>query len=72
MYINNSHIHAAATLDHSAKTVKRSNLQLWQFLLQLLNGKEFQAIIEWTKKDAAEFKLLDPEEVLLVKMISLN
>lgn len=42
---------------------KRGSLQLWQFLLQLLSTKDTHTIIEWTKKNAAEFKLLDPEEV---------
>lgn len=42
---------------------KRGSLQLWQFLLQLLINKGNESIIEWTKKSAAEFKLLDPEEV---------
>ena len=42
---------------------KRGSLQLWQFLLQLLSSKDNCSIIEWTKKNAAEFKLLDPEEV---------
>ena len=60
MYLNNAN---NTNVDLSSKTVKRSNLQLWQFLLQLLNGNQFQSIIEWTKKEAAEFKLLDPEEV---------
>ena len=60
MYLNNAN---NTNVDQSSKTVKRSNLQLWQFLLQLLNGNQFQSIIEWTKKEAAEFKLLDPEEV---------
>ncbi len=50
---------------------KRGSLQLWQFLLQLLSSKENISIIEWTKKNAAEFKLLDPEEVYY-KYIKLN
>jgi len=42
---------------------KRGSLQLWQFLLQLLSQEDTSTIIEWTKLNAAEFKLLDPEEV---------
>lgn len=45
---------------------KRGSLQLWQFLLHLLSAKGdggSDPIIEWTRKSAAEFKLLDPEEV---------
>ncbi|CAF0726797.1 unnamed protein product [Brachionus calyciflorus] len=42
---------------------KRGCLQLWQFLLQLLTNDGNESIIEWTKKSANEFKLLDPEEV---------
>lgn len=47
-------------------TTKRGSLQLWQFLLQLLSSNpsnHSEPIIEWTRKSAAEFKLLDPEEV---------
>lgn len=47
-------------------TNKRGSLQLWQFLLHLLSTKappHAEPIIEWTRKSAAEFKLLDPEEV---------
>ena len=42
---------------------KRGSLQLWQFLLQLLSQNDTAQMIEWTKMSAAEFKLLDPEEV---------
>ena len=53
---------------------RRGSLQLWQFLLNLLCTSRRNApppspktsnepIIEWTRKAAAEFKLLDPEEV---------
>ena len=44
---------------------KRGSLQLWQFLLHLLNNSKQDEtnIIEWTRKSSAEFKLLDPEEV---------
>ena len=48
---------------NSQLIVKRGSLQLWQFLLKLLNQNDTILIIEWTKVSAAEFKLLDPEEV---------
>ena len=66
---NNVDTTAASNLefkvDHSSKTKpkKRQNLQLWQFLLQLLDNNEYETIIEWSRKDAAEFVLLNPEEV---------
>ena len=52
-------------LDHSSNTKpkKRPNMQLWQFLLHLLNSNEFEATIEWSSRESAEFLLLDPEEV---------
>ncbi|RMZ93362.1 ETS translocation variant 4 isoform X1, partial [Brachionus plicatilis] len=48
---------------NSENLVKKGCIQLWQFLLQLLNSKGNESIIEWTKKSSSEFKLLDPEEV---------
>jgi hypothetical protein len=53
----------SASLNPSSTTNKRGSLQLWQFLLNLLSSSKNQNIIEWTKRSAAEFKLLDPEEV---------
>ncbi len=41
----------------------KKNLQLWQFLLQLLNNAEHTSIIEWTNKTDAEFKFKNPDEV---------
>jgi len=43
----------------------KSTMQLWQFLLQLLNNTQHKSIIEWTYKNEAEFKLKNPEEVIL-------
>ena len=37
-------------------------IQLWQFLLELLNDRENQSCISWTTREW-EFKLNDPEEV---------
>lgn len=57
------HLPSAASVNVSNK---RGSLQLWQFLLHLLNTKTAshnEPIIEWTRKSAAEFKLIDPEEV---------
>jgi hypothetical protein len=49
----------------SVLATKRGNVQLWQFLLRLLNSPNHKTIIEWTRRCYAEFKLLDPEEVFL-------
>lgn len=51
------------TKGNSDAANKRGSLQLWQFLLQLLSQDDTALMIEWTKMSAAEFKLLDPEEV---------
>jgi hypothetical protein len=53
-------------------TTKRGSLQLWQFLLKLLQMSNNEHIIEWTRKSCAEFKLLDPEEVARLWGISKN
>lgn len=37
------------------------NIQLWQFLLELLEKPEFKSIIKWI--DGEEFKFVSPEEV---------
>ena len=41
---------------------RRGSLQLWQFLLALLNDPANQAAIVWTGR-GMEFKLIEPEEV---------
>ncbi|TNN12805.1 ETS translocation variant 4 [Schistosoma japonicum] len=41
---------------------RRGSLQLWQFLITLLDDKESQHLICWTGR-TLEFKLNDPEEV---------
>lgn len=35
-------------------------IQLWQFLLEILTDKDYKNVIEWVG-DAGEFKLNDPE-----------
>lgn len=41
-------------------------IQLWQFLLEILTDKNYINIIEWVG-DEGEFKLSDPEVVAQVK-----
>lgn len=38
-------------------------IHLWEFLLELLNNERYSSIIEWTRKDHGEFKLVNQEEV---------
>lgn len=38
-------------------------LQLWQFLLEILNKEEFGSIIRWTNVEPGEFKVIETEEV---------
>ena len=40
-----------------------SQIQLWQFLLELLTDRESQSCIKWTNKRDWEFKIIDPPEV---------
>ena len=40
-----------------------SQIQLWQFLLELLTDRESQSCIKWTNKQDWEFKIVDPPEV---------
>ena len=41
---------------------RRGSLQLWQFLLTLLDNPAHAHLIVWTGRNM-EFKLIDPEEV---------
>jgi hypothetical protein len=41
---------------------RRGSLQLWQFLVALLDEPSNQAFITWTGR-GLEFKLIEPEEV---------
>ncbi|CAH8517877.1 unnamed protein product [Schistosoma turkestanicum] len=45
---------------------RRGSLQLWQFLIALLDDKDSQHLICWTGR-TLEFKLNDPEEIKLKK-----
>ena len=46
---------------------RRGSLQLWQFLLALLNDPANQAAIVWTGR-GMEFKLIEPEEVISLRI----
>ena len=48
---------------------RRGSLQLWQFLLALLNDPANQAAIVWTGR-GMEFKLIEPEEVIILSNIN--
>ena len=48
---------------------RRGSLQLWQFLLALLNDPANQAAIVWTGR-GMEFKLIEPEEVSFTRMLT--
>ena len=50
---------------------RRGSLQLWQFLLALLNDPANQAAIVWTGR-GMEFKLIEPEEVKMKQIIYSN
>ena len=50
---------------------RRGSLQLWQFLLALLNDPANQAAIVWTGR-GMEFKLIEPEEVISLAMTTWN
>lgn len=43
-------------------------IQLWQFLLELLMDKTCQNFISWTG-EGWEFKLTDPDEVIVARII---
>lgn len=47
---------------HGPTYHRRGSLQLWQFLLALLNDPANQTAIVWTGR-GMEFKLIEPEEV---------
>ena len=42
---------------------KRGSLQLWQFLVYLLDFKKSTEIIQWIDRSSYEFKLIKPEKV---------
>lgn len=49
----------------SAPFQRRGSLQLWQFLVTLLDDPTNGHFITWTGR-GMEFKLIDPEEVSLI------
>ena len=41
----------------------KNTVHLWEFLMELLEDKQYSSIICWTRKDHGEFKLKNQEEV---------
>lgn len=55
---------------HQAAAGRRGSLQLWQFLVALLDAPDASAgCIAWTGR-GMEFKLIEPEEVTIYKVLS--
>lgn len=50
------------TIASSSRTVNSGQIQLWQFLLELLTDKEYRSAIQWVGTEG-EFKLNQPEAV---------
>lgn len=50
------------TIASSSRTVNSGQIQLWQFLLELLTDKEYRNAIQWVGTEG-EFKLNQPEAV---------
>ncbi|XP_011638903.1 DNA-binding protein Ets97D isoform X1 [Pogonomyrmex barbatus] len=50
------------TIASSSRTVNSGQIQLWQFLLELLTDKEYRDAIQWVGTEG-EFKLNQPEAV---------
>lgn len=50
------------TIASSSRTVNSGQIQLWQFLLELLTDKEYKSAIQWVGTEG-EFKLNQPEAV---------
>lgn len=53
---------ASITIASSSRTVNSGQIQLWQFLLELLTDKEYKSAIQWVGTEG-EFKLNQPEAV---------
>ncbi|TGZ46377.1 DNA-binding protein Ets97D homolog [Temnothorax longispinosus] len=53
---------ASITIASSSRTVNSGQIQLWQFLLELLTDKEYRSAIQWVGTEG-EFKLNQPEAV---------
>jgi len=50
---------------------RRGSLQLWQFLIALLENPANTSFISWTGR-GLEFKLIEPEEVINTNLYCLN
>jgi E74-like factor 5 len=50
---------------HDSANNKKSIVQLWQFLLELLIDKEYLAVIRWHGTEG-EFEFLEPDQVALL------
>ncbi|UYV69531.1 ETV1 [Cordylochernes scorpioides] len=48
------------------QSARRGNLQLWQFLVALLDDPANSSFISWTGR-GMEFKLIEPEEICLIE-----
>lgn len=59
--INQSSVEAISTQGN--RTGNNGQIQLWQFLLEILTDKEHRDIIQWIDDGDGEFKLTDPEKV---------
>lgn len=53
---------SSITLATSSRSVNSGQIQLWQFLLELLTDKEYRGAIQWVGTEG-EFKLNQPEAV---------
>lgn len=50
---------------------RRGSLQLWQFLVALLDDPTNSHFIAWTGR-GMEFKLIEPEEVKTLRLLSME
>ncbi|RZC35344.1 DNA-binding protein Ets97D, partial [Asbolus verrucosus] len=64
--VMNNYASAVSYFDNAGTSGNRSGnngqIQLWQFLLELLTSKEYKSVIHWTGNDG-EFKLRNPQLV---------
>jgi len=47
-------------------------LQLWQFIMVLLNDPANKHIIAWTGRGRSRFKLVNPDEVSSINLLSVS
>lgn len=59
---NISHLGIEST-PQGNRTGNNGQIQLWQFLLDILTDKEHRSIIQWIDGYEGEFKLIEPEKV---------